>query len=125
MTEVTKNVTEVAKNVCRTKNVTVYHSISQNIAVYRRISQYIAGYRRISQYIAVYCSISHYIAFSRGHRSKFIWSCFTSTILSFTLRILVKIQHFFCSGQTSNEYQSWSRKTETEKERINEMDHFF
>ena len=27
MTEVTKNVIEVAKNVCRTKNVTVYPSI--------------------------------------------------------------------------------------------------
>ena len=53
MTEVTKNVIEVAKNVCRTKNVTVYPSISQNIAEYRSISQYIAVYRIISHFLAV------------------------------------------------------------------------
>ena len=53
MTEVTKNVIEVAKNVCRTKNVTVYHSTSQYIAVYRSISQNIAVYRSISHFLAV------------------------------------------------------------------------
>ena len=108
MTEVTKNVTEVAKNVCGAKNMTevtetvtevtkygfrtkcmamyglvwllwpciaVYRSILQYIAVYCSLSQHIAVYRSILQYIAEYRSSSQYIAFSRGHRSKFIWSC--------------------------------------------------
>ena len=56
-------------------NRTVYRSIFQYIAVYCSISQYIAVCHSISQYIAVYRSTSQYIAFSRGHRSKFIWSC--------------------------------------------------
>ena len=50
MTEVTKNETEVGKNVYGAKKVT---KASQYIAVYRIISQYIAVYRSISQYIAL------------------------------------------------------------------------
>ena len=46
------------------------------MAVYCSILQQIAVYGSILQYIAVYCSTSQYIAFSRGHRSKLIWSCY-------------------------------------------------
>ena len=63
--------TEIAKNVSE-------EDCGIIIAVYRSILQYIADfavYRSLSQFIAVYRSVSHFIAFSRGHRSKFIWSC--------------------------------------------------
>ena len=49
VTKVTKNVTEVTKNVCETKNVT---EVTKNRSDWT-------------------C-----IVLSRGHRSKFIWSCF-------------------------------------------------
>ena len=58
--------------------IALYCLISPYIALYCNISHYIALYRIyriISHYIALYRIISPYIAFSRGHRSKFIWSC--------------------------------------------------
>ena len=69
--------------------IAVYCSISQYIAVYCSISQYIEVYRSILLYIAVYCSTLQYIAFSRGHRSKFIWSCWFCLDLGFSLFLFV------------------------------------
>ena len=66
MTEVTENVTEVTKNITE---VTKHGFGTKSMAMF-------GYYGRVSQYIAAYCSTSQYITFSRGHRSKFIWSCF-------------------------------------------------
>ena len=51
MTEVTKNVSEVSKNICGAKNMT---EVTKNITEVTK--------NCILQYIVVHCSISHFLA---------------------------------------------------------------
>ena len=65
VTEVTKNITEVTKHGFGTKSMDVNGRVwllLPCIAVYRSILQYIAVFCSISQYIVVHCSISHFLA---------------------------------------------------------------
>ena len=65
MTEVTKNVSEEAKNVCGAKNMTEATKNITEVTKHGFATKSMAMfgcYGRVSQYIAVYCSISQYIA---------------------------------------------------------------